>query len=242
MTTLLMSGSDLLEHMVCSSLIKSVSSSENTDRPTGSLGGGEMNNVHFELKYQFMVMKSFQQETNLWSLPLAVKRTSVLDFEPATKRNVYLKKKRKLKPMLGMNGLIHYSYFKLKLDICRITDADSVPILPFYAREQRPLVVCSKRSGKPPLHQTPAYQRCHGNCPTFPEGTAAAPLQCGSSLLPRAGVGPSQLGAVAPSPATSAAASFVGADARQREVSTAELQQVSVHFCPRQTTEIRHVV
>lgn len=40
--TLLMSGSDLLEHIVCSSRIKSVSSSENTDRPTGSLaqGGG----------------------------------------------------------------------------------------------------------------------------------------------------------------------------------------------------------
>lgn len=35
--TLLMSGSDLLEHMVWSSLIRSVSSSENTDRPTGSL-------------------------------------------------------------------------------------------------------------------------------------------------------------------------------------------------------------
>lgn len=35
--TLLMSGSDLLEHIVCSSLIKSVSSSEKTDRPTGSL-------------------------------------------------------------------------------------------------------------------------------------------------------------------------------------------------------------
>ena len=35
--TLLMSGSDLLEHMVCSSLIKSVSSSEKTGRPPGSL-------------------------------------------------------------------------------------------------------------------------------------------------------------------------------------------------------------
>lgn len=36
-STLVMSGSDLLEHMVWSSLIRSVSSSENTDRPTGSL-------------------------------------------------------------------------------------------------------------------------------------------------------------------------------------------------------------
>lgn len=42
-STLLMSGSDLLEHMVCSSLIKSVSSSENTDKPMGSLEKKEEN-------------------------------------------------------------------------------------------------------------------------------------------------------------------------------------------------------
>lgn len=91
---------------------------------------------------------------------------------------------------------------------------------------------------KPPLHHTLVYRCCHGNRPTFPEGTAAAPLQRGSSLLPRAGVGPSQLAAVAPSPAPSTAASFVGADARQREASAAELQQVSVRLCRRQTAEI----
>lgn len=56
--TVLMSGSDLLEHRVCSSLIKSVSSSENTDKPMGSLEK-EMYPVNGHLstapdpKYQF---------------------------------------------------------------------------------------------------------------------------------------------------------------------------------------------
>lgn len=47
-STLLMSGSDLLEHIVCSSLIKSVSSSENTDRPTGSLQT-QWHYIHFQI-------------------------------------------------------------------------------------------------------------------------------------------------------------------------------------------------
>lgn len=69
--TLLMSGSDLLEHMVWSSLIRSVSSSENTDRPTGSLENYILTSLwSFEyipqiFKYQFVLMKSVHQETNL---------------------------------------------------------------------------------------------------------------------------------------------------------------------------------
>lgn len=88
-----------------------------------------------------------------------------------------------------------------------------------------------------PLHQIPSFYCCHGNRPTFSEGTAAAPLERRASFLPRAGVGAPQLAAVAPSPAPSAAASSVGADGRQRKGPATELEQVFVHLCRRQTTE-----
>lgn len=81
-----MSGSDLLEHMVCSSLIKSVSSSEKADRPTGSL------HAHTDKMYSrsalcwlLKVLLKPRLSTNLWTLPLEMKLTSVLDSEPAIK-------------------------------------------------------------------------------------------------------------------------------------------------------------